>query len=98
MPFAAYTSDWPGFLQGLLGLVVAAIGLVLANLAAKALLRLPPFRDMAVRTRKLVGVIGVFAALAVFIAGGLNDHSGLVFAGCFTAVVSFVFAVRADGA
>lgn len=98
MPFAAYTSDWPVFVKGLLGILIASCVLALADLAAQLLLRLPPVRDMSVRGRKIAGVIGVLGAGIVTIVAGIQEHAGYLFAGFFAGVAAFMFAVRADRA
>lgn len=96
MPFAAYTSDWPAFLQGFVGIMVASIALVLTDMAAKLLLRLPPFKDMSVRGRKLVGAVGLFGGMAVALAAGVQEQTAIVIAGGFVGITSFLLAVRAD--
>lgn len=96
MPFAVHTSDWPAFLQGFAGIVVASFALVLTDMAAKLLLRLPPFKDMSVRGRKILGAAGVFGALLLFIVAGIHEQETLVIAGIFVGITSFLFAVRAD--
>ncbi len=96
MPFAAYTSDWPAFLQGLVGILAACLVLVLADIVAKLLLRLPPVGDMSVRSRKILGVVGLFGGMAVALGSGVQEQPALVIAGGFVGIASFLFAVRAD--
>lgn len=96
MPFAVYTSDWPAFFQGLAGIVVASFALVLADTVAKFLLHLPPFKDMSVRGRKLVGAVGLFGGMVVVIVTGIQEQTALMIAGGFVGIISFLFAVRAD--
>jgi len=96
MPFAAYTSDWPDFFKGLLGILIASMVFVLADLAAQLLLRLPPFRGMSVRGRKIAGIAGVFVAAIVILAAGIDEQGPLLMSGVIVLLVSFLFAVRAD--
>jgi len=96
MPFPA-ASDLPGFLRGLLGILVVAAAITVADLAARLLLRWPPVRDLPAGTRKTVAVLVLFAATAGVVAAGIAETTDWLLACLALGGVSFLLAVRSSG-
>jgi len=95
MPLFPYTSDWPGALKVLLGILVFSVALAVADLIAKLLLRMAAVRELSVQARKTIGVVGVFLAGIAGIVAGLHEQHAILLSTMLAGMVSVLFAARA---